>query len=182
MKKLIIAAAIVCAAVVSQAAAVGWSSMGASGDFKGGDYSVFVLGMNGVKADASQAAAQIKAIVEAGGLSAADSYAFYTGGEVASNGAATLGTDKSGKTITYSGSGTDTYTAFLVLEDVNGAYATYSGTKNIELTNDSTPKTWTFSNQATNYTNNKFAVAPEPTSGLLLLLGVAGLALKRRRA
>ncbi len=29
---------------------------------------------------------------------------------------------------------------------------------------------------------SSFAVAPEPTSGLLLLLGVAGLALKRKRA
>ena len=40
-----------------------------------------------------------------------------------------------------------------------------------------------FGNQAS-YTQNasNWAAAPEPTSGLLLLLGVAGLALKRKRA
>ena len=47
MKKLIIAAAIVCAATISQAAAVGWTCMNAA-DFKGGDYSFFVIGKNGI--------------------------------------------------------------------------------------------------------------------------------------
>ena len=175
MKKLIIVAAIVCAATISQAAAIGWSCTAAS--WKNCDYSVFVIGQKDVTS-----VAQIKAIVEAGGLSAADSYAFASGLTAASNGAASVAPDASGKSITYSGSGTDAYTMFLVFEDAKGENASYTATKPLELTNDSTGKTVAFSNQNTNLNNNKFAVAPEPTSGLLLLLGVAGLALKRRRA
>jgi hypothetical protein len=39
----------------------------------------------------------------------------------------------------------------------------------------------TFGTQTSN-TWNEMAAVPEPTSGLLLLLGVAGLALRRKRA
>ena len=180
MKKLIIAAAIVCAAAVSQAAAVGWNCAGAT-DFKGGDYSIFVLGMNGVKSDSSQATAQIKAIVEAGGLEAASAYAF--GGDVVnSSGAATKASGSSGKTITYSGSGTDTYSAFIFVQDADGEKASFTDVKSITMDNNSTGKTFQFQSQSTAFTANKFDVAPEPTSGLLLLIGVAGLALRRRRA
>ena len=42
--------------------------------------------------------------------------------------------------------------------------------------------TWNFTPAATASTATYFAAAPEPTSGLLLLLGMAGLALKRKRA
>ena len=181
MKKLIIAVAIVCAAVVSQAAAVGWNCAGAT-DFKGGDYSIFVLGMNGVKTDASQAAAQIKAIVAASGLEAASSYAFASDVVNASNGSATKANTASGKSITYSGSGTDTYSAIIFVQDVDGEKASFTAPVSITMADNSTSKTFSFGNQATAFTSNKFDVAPEPTSGLLLLIGVAGLALKRRRA
>ena len=59
------------------------------------------------------------------------------------------------------------------------------------MANDSTGKTFGFGNQSTNFANNKFAVGggsgggesvPEPTSGLLMLIGAAGLALRRKRA
>ena len=177
MKKLIIAAAIVCAATISQAAAVGWTCMNAA-DFKSGDYSFFVIGKNGVKD-----AAQIKAIVEAGGLAAADSYAYFTGGEVSSAGVASRANTVTPKVdIAYSGSGTDTYQAFIFVQDADGKFASYTDVKSITMADDSSSKTFGFANQAANFTANKFAVAPEPTSGLLLLLGVAGLALRRRRA
>ena len=178
MKKLIIAAAIVCAATISQAASVGWSCMNVDSSVRGGDYSVFVIGKNGVTG-----AAQIKAIVEAGGLSAADDYAFFKGGKVASTGAVNKGPAVAPiTTITYSGSGTDIYTAFIFMENAAGDLATYTSDISISMGNDTDSKTFSFMNQATATANNKFDVAPEPTSGLLLLVGVAGLALRRRRA
>ena len=173
MKKLIIAAAIVCAATISQAAAVGWTCMGTSA-FSGGDYDIFVIGKNGVTG-----VDQIKAIVAAGGLEAASAYAFDTGSVSTT---ASKAATQSGKSITYSGSGTDSYSAFIFVQDAKGENASFTSTASITMGDDSTSKTWGFANQATNLANNKFAVAPEPTSGLLLLLGVAGLALKRRRA
>ena len=174
MKKLMILAAVGMIASIANAAAVGWTCLGTSA-FSGGDYSVFVIGKNGVTS-----ASQIQSIVAAGGLAAADDYAFYSGGSVAANASKTA--TNSGKSITYSGSGTDSYTAFIFVEDKDGATASYTSNATISMANDTSSQTWAFANQATNLANNKFAVAPEPTSGLLLLLGVAGLALKRRRA
>ena len=185
MKKLIIAAAIVCAAAISQAAAVGWTCTAAS--WKNCDYSVFVVGLNGVTSTD-----QIKAIVAAGGLDSANSYAFASGLTASGTGTANVTAENSGKSITFKPKTEDetdeqwkaknTYSMFLVFEDAKGENASYTASKTLTLENDSTSKTVSFSNQNTNLNNNKFAVAPEPTSGLLLLLGVAGLALKRRRA
>ena len=173
MKKLIIAAAIVGAAVVSQAAAIGWSC--AAANWKNCDYSLFVIGKNGVTG-----VDQIKAIVEAGGLDSASAYAFASA-TVPNTGAINQAAASSGKSITWT-SGTETYTGFIFVENAAGDEASYTATANVQLQNDSTGKSFTFGQQGTNLANNKFAVAPEPTSGLLLLLGVAGLALRRRRA
>jgi len=174
MKKLLTIAAVVMVAATTHAAAVGWSLMGASA-YANGKYDIFVIGMNGVTD-----AAQIATLVAAG--TSVSSYAFYEGGSVTSGGMATLSYTASGKTITYSGSGTDSYQAFAVLWKSDGSEASYTSNATISLANDSTSKTFAFANQSSNLAANNFAVAPEPTSGLLLLLGVAGLALKRKRA
>ena len=131
--------------------------------------------MNGV-----ESTSQIAALVAAG--TSVDSYAFYTGGTVNNSGAATLTAASSGKSIAYSGTGTDTYQAFAVLWTSDAKEATYTSTASISLVNDSTAKTFAFGNQSTNFSANHFSVAPEPTSGLLMLLGMAGLALRRKRA
>ena len=177
MKKLMIAAAIVCAAAMSQAASFGWSCAGA-GNYAA--YSVFVLGENGCTS-----VAQIKGIVEAGGLSAADSYASYKGGSVAANGSANVAASDSGVAFTWKDGGTtaeNTRAAFILFVDEAGTTASYTGTKTQVMTNNSTAKTWQFAQQSTTLAANSFTVAPEPTSALLMLLGVAGLALKRKRA
>lgn len=174
MKKLLILVAVAMIAAVSQAAAVGWSLMGAA-TYGSGNYDIFVIGQKGVTGTA-----QIAALVEAG--TAVSSYAFYEG-SVTSAGVATVPYTTSGKTITYSGSGTDTYQAFAVLWTSDGSKASYTSVASITMDNDATSKTFAFGNQSSNLANNQFTVnVPEPTSGLMLLLGVAGLALKRKRA
>lgn len=175
MKKLMILAAAVMLASITHAAAVGWSIAGASA-YAGGSYSVFVIGLNGVT-DVNQ----MVALVSAG--TAVDSYAFG-GGTVAANGAAIMSNATSGKSITYSGSGTDVYEAFAILWKADNSAASYTATKSITMDNDATGKTFGFGNQSANLASNQFAVGnvPEPTSGLLLLLGMAGLALKRKVA
>ena len=175
MKKLLILAAVTMIAAVSHAAAVGWTIAGATA-YAGGKYDVFVIGQNGVTG-----ADQIAALVEAD--KSVSAYAFYEGGTVTSTGSATLANSTSGKSITYSGSGTDTYQAFAVLWTDDGKKASYTSTASISMANNSTAKTFLFGNQSSNLANNQFTVnVPEPTSGLMLLLGMAGLALKRRRA
>ena len=87
--------------------------------------------------------------------------------------------------MTYTEGGTtaeNTFDAFIVVWDKDGKNASYSATASVTLANNSTSKSFVFGNQSSNLSNNNFVVAPEPTSGLLLLLGMAGLALKRKRA
>ena len=178
MKKIIISAAIICASLVSHAAAVGWSCAGATGY---SSYSVFVIGQNGVTG-----VDQIKSIVAAGGLDSASSYAFYNG--ALNNGAAVVQATKSGKSITYGGSGSETHQAFIVVADAAGKKASVSALASISMDNDATSRTFGFNNQAGSFGDNVFDTKsdpqdiPEPTTGVMLLIGVAGLALRRRRA
>ena len=168
-------------AAITHAAAVGWT-IGGTSAYNGGTYDLFVIGLNGVTG-----VDQITAMVAA--ATDVSSYAFAEGA-VANAISKTAAT--SGKSIAYSGSGTDTYSAFAVLWSDDGKEASFTSTASIQLANDSTSKTFTFANQSTNLANNKFAVGgggsgggepvPEPTSGLLMLIGAAGLALRRKRA
>ena len=72
------------------------------------------------------------------------------------------------------------YDFYFVIEDSGKAYTSATKTAPAQAT---TTQTVAFGNQASATQNaSNWAAVPEPTSGLLLLLGMAGLALKRKRA
>ena len=178
MKKLIMFAACAMLAVVTQAATVGWTLMGAN-NYVNDAYKFFVIGQNGVTDIAT-----VTALLDAG--SSVDSYVFGSG-NVAANGNAAVAFGSSGKSLDAG-----TYTSFMVLFDsaspkVGDNYLLISGGANQTKTFSATAASVTFvagnvSSLAGNASNWQTYGAPEPTSGLLLLLGVAGLALKRKRA
>ena len=184
MKKLTIAAVIVCAAAISQAASVGWTNMGLAA-YNGDKYQMFVIGQKGV-ADV----ATITALLDQG--TSVDSYSIG-GGNVA-NGFANVMAGPTSPQIDAQG----TYTAFMVLFDAatpkagESKYAVLenglNGTGYTQTIGASTASiTFAGGNAASMISASTWksygsSAAPEPTSAMLMLLGVAGLALKRKRA
>lgn len=170
-------------ACAANAAAVGWSCAGLS-SYAGDAYNFFVIGQNGVSDIAA-----ITALLDEG--SSIDSYAFG-GGTVAANGNAQQAFGSSGKSLDAG-----TYTGFFVLFDSatpkagESNYLVVSGAGTLTKTLAATTASVTFaagnaSSIAGNASNWKSfgtsSSVPEPTSGLLMLLGMAGLALRRKRA
>ena len=198
MKKLMIAAAIVCAAACSQAAKVDWTlaakdsiklqdGSAAKGitvyliNTKAADYATLTADLATGKATA----ANIGAKDESGNYI----YSAYLG--EAATGTTNPGAGKiTSATATQDSiiAGGDVYARFVVFDsntDGNWYYLSgeapgkgYDGSQEF-------PTGTTIQWDAGGYSADNWhtvSSVPEPTSGLLLLLGVAGLALKRKRA
>ena len=183
MKKLMALAACLLLAATTQAAAVGWSIAGAA-NYKNGSYNVFLIGDSGVTS-----LGQITALLQSDGIDALAAYA-WASGKVTGTGLATQAASTSGKEIVYNESGdaaANTYQAFAVIWDEAKENASWTSVASTTLANNSTSKTFAFGNQSANLAANNIALGggsgniPEPTSGLLLLVGGAMLALRRRR-
>ncbi len=185
MRKIMLFAACAMLAVVTQAAQVGWSLAGAS-SYANDKYQFFVIGQNGATSIAT-----VAALLDAG--TSVDSYAFGSG-TIAANGAANVGVTASGKEL-----GAGTYTAFYVIFDSasptsgTSKYVVVDGASNLTKTIAATTANVTFSagnassilNNADNWksfgSGGSGGDTPEPTSGLLLLVGGAMLALRRKQ-
>ena len=177
MKKIIIAAIAVGFAAITQAASVNWNS----GTIKLPD------GTTTAGAGAVQSYLFVLSDTDYGKLtSGADVWNTYGStlasasatGETTAMGAANM------KDATKSYSSGDTAYAAIIytVEDADGNVTHYNATYN----------KWTFTSDSNKTMANQFTSAnatgwtavavPEPTSGLLMLVGLAGLALRRRRA
>ena len=99
--------------------------------------------------------------------------------EIAGNFPLVVGTDVDGMVYqVFAKKGSDLYLLQNFDDDAVVESYTLTGFKD----EASTPDDYQFGSGSGFYIGDKVSNVPEPTSGLLLLLGVAGLALRRRRA
>jgi len=176
MKKLLIAAAMVCAAAFAQAATVNW-------------------GVSNVKNSAGAAPTAGWAVMafytakDAGSAAIVSAIQSKTAGDLAFDSATLITSFGSGKVNAHNGTATgitdtsknyDFY--FVVFNDSDATKATeYAMVSALNKEYSSIDGKFSASGNFSGATWQTTSV-PEPTSGLLMLLGVAGLALRRRRA
>ena len=203
MKKLMIAAAIVCAAVVSQAATLDWSIakkgfLMSDGSTKPDGTTVYLLNAGDATGmTALQTALTGGKYATLSALIAGDEFTAVQLGDPAT----TIGSAGTSGFSTKYGNLTasvddliekKTYTGaffvtdgdmFLISNTRDGvAYVDSADKSELSFTTSDYKNGWTSKLEGNKNGWAKYTAAPEPTSGLLLLLGMAGLALRRRRA
>ena len=188
MKKIMIAVAIVCAAVCAQAAATKWSASN-------------IFAMNGTDKVASGTTAYL---FNAATFSQTALVTAFAGedfdisanaiGSTTLTAAGTIGNRAADVTGTTPSTTANMY--FAILQTIDGSDYLFISTQK-DVTMSASESTATSISVGTQASNSKtaallasdgykgagwYTAVPEPTSGLLMLVGLAGLALRRRRA
>ena len=198
MKKLMIAAAIVCAAAFAQAATISWGS-GTIYTAKdaAGTTGTSLAGMNAVTMYVY--ALTSDPVGQEGGMTAAEKYAaaqkmdaaglydaFYKAGVTPAGSKKTVPTGQTQAVSQPVGDASGlNYAVILFVDDTNANLGDKEAFVKsvVTSTNIEGSGMTTRGNMIGSAQSDWTAVpVPEPTSGLLLLLGVAGMALRRRRA
>ena len=191
MKKLMIAAAIVCAAAFAQAASYSWqaSSDGITTDGAGWESYIGNSSVYFFAGDAGSRAA-VSAALAVGNLTVLeDALASQVLGE-SDYGMFMFGDDSVGGKKFAADDGATVLNGYAVILDAQDASKSgyFFATDVLDVTVTDAIKggqaaSFGFGGIETTYSSGwtKIEAVPEPTSGLLLLLGVAGLALRRRR-
>lgn len=176
MKKLLIAVAIVCSAVLAQAATVNWgvsNVKNSSGAAPTAGWAVMAFYTEvGAGTDAIVSAIQSKTVAASAFESKTLSVALGSGRVAAHDATAAAITDTSKNYdfyfVVFNDADATKATEYAIVSDLNKEYSGLAG--KFTAAGNFSGATW------------QTAGVPEPTSGLLMLLGVAGLALRRRRA
>ena len=172
MKKLMIAAAIAFAAAVSQGAALAWNTWGYIND--GSQESDWISGGQ----------AYLVLVTDSANFAVANDLT-VSGGSIVDNATFDGGTAAGTWNVSDELADGQNYKFAMILTSAGtGAELPTTGTYGVDNFYDIT---WNSSTGTSFYPEHEgisrsTAVVPEPTSGLLLLLGMAGLALRRRRA
>ena len=178
MKKILVAFAIAMAAVAGNAAAFSWSSTGTihPASDASGTLSSFTAYL--ISTDTISQGDLLTALRNGGSIADYASLSTYTG---------------SGKVNTTAfDADANSLSAYFVIVDGDYVYlsktatknATATGTQNLSFGSQSTSSSTVFGSD-TDYSSAGWystAAVPEPTSAMLLVLGVAALALRRKRA
>ena len=176
MKKLIIAAAIACAAAISQAATVNWTISNVKDPSGAAPTAGWAVMAFYTEVDAGSAAIEAAIASKTAGSLAFDTQELKVSMSKGKYGPA----DVAVAGITDTSKNYDFY--FVVFNDADATKATeYAMVSDLNKEYSGMAGKFT---AAANFSGASWQTAsvPEPTSGLLMLLGVAGLALRRRRA